>query len=490
MTTPIPVRRNALVVAVAAAVAAGGTLWWRHGHAQPAAAPPVVANAPGARTDAPLDMAEIVERYGPAVVNISVSGTRKVSTSDDADQDDDGGDLRDFLRQFQQRFGGVPPAMRLPVRGVGSGFIVRADGIILTNAHVVADAQGGDGQAHRPARVPRQGARQRPRHRRRGAEDRRQEPADGARSATPRRCKVGEWVLAIGSPFGFENSVTAGIVSAKGRSLPGDGYVPFIQTDVAVNPGNSGGPLFNLRGEVVGINSQIYRRTRRLPGRVVRDPDRRGDDTSRSRSSRTGKVAARAPRRHGAGGEPDAGRIVQAAQGRRRAGGRRGQGQRGRQGRAAKRRRGAGGRRQAGGRVGRSACRDRPGAAGRQRQARRLARRCAPRAAGAARRGRQPAAGAGRRRCGARGRQAGAGAAPLSAAEKAEQRVERGLVVEGVGGAAQRAGVMPGDVLLAIDGKPVSSIGEARAAAQAARSAAALLVQRDGQKIFVPLRLG
>jgi serine protease Do len=75
------------------------------------------------------------------------------------------------------------------------------------------------------------------------------------------RLKVGEWVVAIGSPYGFENSVTAGIVSAKGRSLPGDGYVPFIQTDVAVNPGNSGGPLFNLRGEVVGINSQIYSRT-------------------------------------------------------------------------------------------------------------------------------------------------------------------------------------------------------------------------------------
>ena len=119
MTTPIPVRRNALVVAVAAAVAvaAGGTLWWRHGHAQPAAAMPVVANAPTTRTDAPLDMAEIVERYGPAVVNISVSGTRKVSTSDDADDDDDGGDLRDFLREFQQRFGGLPPSMRLPVRG-------------------------------------------------------------------------------------------------------------------------------------------------------------------------------------------------------------------------------------------------------------------------------------------------------------------------------------------------------------------------------------
>ncbi len=81
------------------------------------------------------------------------------------------------------------------------------------------------------------------------------------RFGDPNKLKVGEWVVAIGSPFGFENTVTAGIVSAKGRSLPQENYVPFIQTDVAVNPGNSGGPLFNLRGEVVGINSQIYSRT-------------------------------------------------------------------------------------------------------------------------------------------------------------------------------------------------------------------------------------
>ena len=77
----------------------------------------------------------------------------------------------------------------------------------------------------------------------------------------PNKLKVGEWVIAIGSPFGFENSVTAGIVSAKGRSLPQENFVPFIQTDAAVNPGNSGGPLFNMRGEVIGINSQIYSRT-------------------------------------------------------------------------------------------------------------------------------------------------------------------------------------------------------------------------------------
>jgi serine protease Do len=94
----------------------------------------------------------------------------------------------------------------------------------------------------------------------------------------PDQARVGEWVVAIGSPFGFENSGTAGIISAKSRTLPDEGYVPFMQTDVAINPGNSGGPLLNARGEVIGINSQIYSAQRRLPGPVLRDPDRRGDE--------------------------------------------------------------------------------------------------------------------------------------------------------------------------------------------------------------------
>ena len=145
-------------------------------------------------------------------------------------------------------------------RGQGSGFIVSADGLILTNAHVVRDASevvvkltdrrefkakvlGSDPQTD--VAVLRIDAKDLP-----------VVPLGSARDL-----KVGEWVLAIGSPFGFENSVTAGVVSAKGRSLPDDSLVPFIQTDVAVNPGNSGGPLFNARGEVVGINSQIYSRT-------------------------------------------------------------------------------------------------------------------------------------------------------------------------------------------------------------------------------------
>src|SRR5207244_1897227 len=167
----------------------------------------------------------------------------------------------DFFRRF-----GVPGpeqgprAHQPPARGAGSGFIINSDGYILTNTHVVANADEVTvrltDRREFPAKVI-------------GA-DERTDVAVIKISATnlpivklgdPSRIKPGQWVLAIGSPFGFENSATAGIISATSRSVPGENYVPFIQTDVAVNPGNSGGPLFNLAGEVIGINSQIYSRT-------------------------------------------------------------------------------------------------------------------------------------------------------------------------------------------------------------------------------------
>jgi serine protease Do len=152
------------------------------------------------------------------------------------------------------------PAREVPMRGEGSGFIISNDGTILTNAHVVQDAKevtvkltdrrefkakvlGADPQTD--VAVLKIDAKNLP----------------VVKVGDVNQLQVGEWVLAIGSPYGLENTATAGIVSAKGRSLPDDTSVPFIQTDVAVNPGNSGGPLFNDRGEVVGINSQIYSRT-------------------------------------------------------------------------------------------------------------------------------------------------------------------------------------------------------------------------------------
>ena len=159
-------------------------------------------------------------------------------------------------------FGPFPnmPQQQMPQASQGSGFIIKADGYILTNAHVVAGAQDvtvklTDKREFKAKVV--------------GADPRTDvalikvdaKDLPTVNVGDPSRVKVGQWVAAIGSPFGFENSISAGIVSAKGRSLPDETYVPFIQTDVAVNPGNSGGPLFNLGGEVVGINSQIYSRT-------------------------------------------------------------------------------------------------------------------------------------------------------------------------------------------------------------------------------------
>jgi serine protease Do len=211
------------------------------------------------------DMASIAERFGPAVVNISVSGTRKVSTADENTDDDadkpseseESGAMGEFLRRFQKRYGGLPPQMLLPMHGEGSGFIVRADGLILTNAHVVNDAE----------EVVVKLTDRREYYAKVLGVDKLTDiavikiDADHLPVMTlspPQPPRVGDWVMAIGSPYGFENTVTVGVISATRRSLPGDSSVPFIQTDVAINPGNSGGPLINMRGEVVGINSQIY----------------------------------------------------------------------------------------------------------------------------------------------------------------------------------------------------------------------------------------
>ena len=201
------------------------------------------------------DFEDIAVRLGPAVVNIRVEGNVKTAMAPHLAPQDP---RHEFFRRFGP--GLTPPGGERSVRGQGSGFIVSEDGLILTNAHVV------DGATEVMVRLT----------------DRREfsaevigldKPTDVAvlkidaddlptvPVGDPASARVGGWVLAIGSPFGFENSVTAGIVSAKSRSLPNDGYVPFIQTDVAINPGNSGGPLLNLAGEVIGINSQIYSRS-------------------------------------------------------------------------------------------------------------------------------------------------------------------------------------------------------------------------------------
>jgi serine protease Do len=230
-----------------------------HAHLQPTALVTPSASAASEAMRGLPDFASLVTEVGPAVVNVQV--VEKAAPSQGGGEGEEGSDdpFSDFFRRF-----GIPapnmgrPRNFAPVRGIGSGFIISPNGYIMTNAHVVSNAnkitvkltdrREFDGKVV-------------------GVDDR----TDVAvikintkgnlpvvRLGDSNSLRPGQWVLAIGSPFGFENTVTAGVVSATARALGQGSYVPFIQTDVAVNPGNSGGPLFNLAGQVVGINSEIY----------------------------------------------------------------------------------------------------------------------------------------------------------------------------------------------------------------------------------------
>ncbi len=220
---------------------------------------------PIASADNLPDFTKLAEEHGAEVVNISVTQVMQTNGSPFAGIEND-----PALQEFFKRFGipGMPGQPGQPGQGgqeyksqsLGSGFIISADGYILTNAHVVSEADEvlvklSDKREFKAKII---------------GSDKRTDVAlikiEGtnlpkATIGNPAGLKVGEWVAAIGSPFGLENTMTAGIVSAKGRALPQENFVPFIQTDVAINPGNSGGPLYNLRGEVVGVNSQIYSRS-------------------------------------------------------------------------------------------------------------------------------------------------------------------------------------------------------------------------------------
>jgi serine protease Do len=224
---------------------------------------PFVAPLPAAaqgRQGALPDFTDLYERQGPAVVSIDVTQKARKQRFPDISEDDP-------FYEFFRRFGQVPrngpgggQQREFETQSTGSGFIISPDGYIVTNAHVVDDASevtvrlsdkrefiakviGSD--ARTDVSLLKVDATELPR----------------VAIGDPDKLRVGEWVVAIGKPFGLENTMTAGIVSAKGRDLPQENLVPFIQTDVAINPGNSGGPLFNMKGEVVGINSLIYSRT-------------------------------------------------------------------------------------------------------------------------------------------------------------------------------------------------------------------------------------
>jgi serine protease Do len=264
--------RGAVAIAVAAALSAGYVAGTRHADPQiiPAAQAAAMMPAEAAAKTGIPDFSGLVETYGPAVVNISAKHVVKQTAHRSMQQLPV--DPSDPFYQFFKRFYGQFPGFNggggdegggqedTPSASLGSGFIISSDGYILTNAHVVDGANVvtvklTDKREFRAKVV---------------GTDKQSDVAVLKISASslptvkigdPSQSKVGQWVVAIGSPYGFDNTVTSGIISAKARSLPNENYTPFIQTDVPVNPGNSGGPLFNLQGQVIGINSMIYSQT-------------------------------------------------------------------------------------------------------------------------------------------------------------------------------------------------------------------------------------
>lgn len=480
---------NRLVLALVAAGAIGGAgvSAISLGHARAAMPAPVAAVAAAPLSPGVLmpDFSQITARYGPSVVNISVVGTTKVANQNPLAGMDPDDPFFQFFRRFQ-------PDQRGPqsqtMRAEGSGFIVSPDGIILTNAHVVKDAKEVTVKLtdRREFRAKVLGA------------DPKTDVAVLKVDAhdlpvvaigSPKDMNVGEWVLAIGSPFGFENSVTAGVVSAKGRSLPDDSAVPFIQTDVAVNPGNSGGPLFNARGEVVGINSQIYSRTGGYQGVSFAIPI---DLASRIKD----QIVAHGKVEHARLGvavqevnqtladsfglDKPAGALVSSVE---------------KGGPADK----AGLQpgdviRSAGGEPIVSSG-DLPALIGRANPGdtvrldiwrKGAAHELTARLGGADDKAEKTAdAGSG-----AQQGRLGLALRPLQPGERQQAGVEGGLLIEDSSGPAASAGVEAGDVLLSVNGTPVASVEQVRAVVAKSGKSVALLIQRDGDKIFVPVRLG
>jgi serine protease Do len=464
--------------------------------AAPTAVAPVAATVPVA----PIPAQTVVPNYraifaqaGPAVVGVTVSGTHKASADGGAQGGLPPGFENDPFFQFfrglpgmQPRGRGGPPSQ--PFRGQGSGFIISSDGLILTNAHVVRDAKevtvklsdrreyaakvlGADPVTD--VAVLRITAKDLP----------------TVRLGNPKQLEVGDPVLAVGAPFGFEQTATQGIVSAKGRSLPGDSVVPFIQTDAAVNPGNSGGPLFDGSGAVVGINAQIYSQSGGYQGLAFAIPidvalkikdqivatgkaqhGRLGvtvQDVNQSLAESFGmkrpdgalvasvkrdSAAAKAGLKPGdviteVNGEPiqRSGSLSSVI-----------------------------GMSSPGEKVKLTVWRDR------------ASRVIEARLGGADEDEKQAADDSGSDKAG----ELGLALRPLTRDERRQVQGEGGLVVENVSGAAARAGVEPGDLLVAINGRPVSSVDEVKSVLRGKPKSVALLVERDGDRIFVPVNLG
>ncbi|MYM68428.1 Do family serine endopeptidase [Pseudoduganella sp. FT55W] len=490
-------KRAAAAVAILGVVGVGGAVVVKQNAAVAAATVPVAAVAPAA-TPAPVaapsislpDFSVIVAHNGPAVVNISVTGSTKTAYNGPQGRDDPFADdpFYEFFRRFQQ---GPQRGQRAqPTHGLGSGFIISSDGTILTNAHVVRDASevvvkltdrrefrakvlGSDPQSD--VAVLKIDAKNLP----------------VVPLAKANDLKVGEWVLAIGSPYGLDNTVTAGVVSAKGRAI-GDASVPFIQTDVAVNPGNSGGPLFNTRGEVVGINSQIYSQTGgyqglsfAIPidvankiknqivatGKVVHgklgvtvQEVNQGFADSFNLATPEGALISNVER----GGPADkaglkAGDVIRAMNGQKIISsadlpsmvGLSSPGEKvtldvWRQGKPVQLTATLGNAKD------KVAAQDDDGPADQATAKLRL----------------------------------GLSLRQLDPSERRESGIASGLLIQDAGGAAASAGVQPGDVLLSVNGRPVNSVDQVREVVGKAGKSVALLIQRGDDKIFIPVRLG
>ncbi|MBV9697514.1 MAG: DegQ family serine endoprotease [Gammaproteobacteria bacterium] len=492
-----PLRRLATLATLALAVGACSRDLPAQSSSSPAPALAAPAAGPAAAaeptTHALPDFSSLVDHYGPAVVNVEVVEKARAPGAGGQLSPDD--PFYDFFRRF-----GIPapgegqrgnPA---PVRGAGSGFIVSPDGYILTNTHVVANADEVTvrltDRREYPAKVI-------------GADDRTDVAVIKINAANlpivklgdPARIKPGQWVLAIGSPFGFENSATAGIISAIARSVPGENFVPFIQTDVAVNPGNSGGPLFNMAGEVIGINSQIFSRTGgfmgvsfAIPIDVARNVEEQLIKTGRVVRGRIGVTIqdVNAQLAESFGLDRPHGALVSSVD---------------KDGPAAK----AG--LQPGdvilsvagrpieryGELSGAIAAMKPGAEAplsvwRGGKAQTIPVRIEelrePHPAVAARGG-----GSGPGAQAQRGSALGLTVRPLDPQERTRAQTQGNLLVEEVAGAAQDAQVEPGDIILGVNGKRVNTVKELQDAARSAGKNVALLIQRQDAQIFVPLRL-
>lgn len=486
---------RALVLALAAAGVLGAVGMGTYTTAHAVATPPLVVSAPTSAA-APLvtlpDFSTITKRDGPAVVNISVIGSTRTASLDGIPGMDPDDPMAEFFRQFRGQMGPRGQQQQqqreVPTRGQGSGFIVSADGIILTNAHVVKDAKEVTVKLtdRREFRAKVLGA------------DAKTDIAvlkiDAKDLPTltignTKTLNVGEWVLAIGSPFGFENTVTAGVVSAKGRTLPDDSYVPFIQTDVAINPGNSGGPLLNARGEVVGINAQIYSRSGGYQGvsfAIPIDVAIQVKDqivaTGKASHARLG-IAVQEVNQAFADSfkldKPEGALVSNIEKG--------GPGD------------------QAGLKAGDVIRKvdgepiissgDLPAVIGQQTPGKKVVlevwrqgakQEISAKLGDASDKATKVAKGdedVGKGKLGLALR-------PLQPDEKRQAAVDGGLLIEDSAGPAASAGVQPGDVLLAINGTPVKSVEQVREVAAKAGKSVALLIQRGGDKIFVPVNVG